>query len=66
MESQPKNPELGLVLKPLTHDDNDVQSLGIIIRHFVMSPFKSMFFKFFLEKILLKNYKSYNRERSTK
>ena len=37
----------------------------IIIRHLVMSPFKSMYFQIFWQKLLPQNNRSYNREKST-
>ena len=35
----------------------------IIIRHLVTSPFKSMYFKIFWQKLLSQNNRSYNREK---
>ena len=43
----------------------EVQSQDIIIRHFVTSPFKSMCFTIFWQKLLSQNNRSYNREKST-
>ena len=43
----------------------EVQSQDIIIRHFVTSPFKSMCFQIFWQKLLSQNNRSYNREKST-
>ena len=37
----------------------------IIIRHLVTSPFKSMYFQIFWQKLLPQNNRSYNREKST-
>ena len=35
----------------------------IIIRHLVSSPFKSMYFQIFWQKLLAQNNRSYNREK---
>ena len=37
----------------------------IIIGHLVTSPFKSMYFKIFWQKLLSQNNKSYDREKIT-
>ena len=44
----------------------EVQSQDIIIRHLVTSPFKSMYFQIFWQKILSQNNTGYNSEKSTK
>ena len=41
-------------------------SSDIIIRQLVTSPFKSIYFWSFLQKLLSQNYRSYNYENSTK
>ena len=46
-----------MLVSVYTHD--------IIIRHLVTSPFKSIFFQIFWQKLLPQNNRSYNREKST-
>ena len=41
----------------------EVQSQDIIIRHFVTSPFKSMCFQIFLQRLLSQNNRSYSRKK---
>ena len=43
----------------------EVQSQDKIIRNLVTSPFKSMYFQIFWQKLLSQNNRSYNRENST-
>ena len=43
----------------------EVQSQDKIIRHLVTSPFKSMYFQIFWQKLLSHNNRTYNRENST-
>ena len=42
-----------------------VYTQDIIIRHLVTSPFKSIFFQIFWQKLLPQKNRSYNREKST-
>ena len=42
-----------------------VYTQDIIIRHLVTSPFRSIFFQIFWQKLLPQNNNSYNREKST-
>ena len=41
----------------------EVQSQDIITRHFVTSPFKSMCFQIFWQRLLLQNNRSYSRKK---